>query len=147
MYCNQTDIISIIPEKELINLTQDNPAQSQTVNEDILNENIKLSSEIIDGYVKGKYAVPLSNTPEIIRAIAVDITVYRLYSRRPQKMNDTIKDRYNNALNLLKEVQKGNITLSVQTETGETVELKNITVRSNKNAYSKQFTDRFLAGY
>jgi phage gp36-like protein len=147
MYCNQYDILTRIPERELINLTQDNPTSNSGVDSAILNENISLSSELIDGFVSGKYSIQKDNIPEIIRSIAVDITVYRLYSRRPQKINDTIKTLYTDALNLLKQIQNGTITLSIKSKDEKSIPLKNVTVRSNKTTTNKVFTDNFLAGY
>jgi len=145
MYCTVDDIKMTIPERELINLTQDNPAQNQSVDTVLLEQIITLSGEVIDGYLRSRYTLPLASTPDLIKSLAIDIVVYRLYSRRPTKINDTVKDNYKEALNQLLQVQKGLLMLALDVNNIQ-VELRTNLIRTNKRREDKKFTDNYLSG-
>lgn len=115
-YCTLEKIKSIIPEKELINLTVDNPRNDSVIDENCLNECIKAADSLIDGYIRAKYSLPLSHVPAFIATIAADITAYRLYMRRPKTMPDHIKANYETALKQLLQIKKGDLLLETPQE-------------------------------
>jgi len=108
-YCELADIIAVIPEQTVINLTDD--AGIGELNPDRLDPAIADAGAEIDSYCALRYTVPFDPVPAIIRKCAVDITVYNLYSRCAESIPESRKDRYKNATDLLKNIAKGVITL------------------------------------
>lgn len=60
------------------------------------------SSEEIDGYIGGRYSLPLANVPSNLNRIACDIARYRLYFEQP---TEHVTKLYDDAIAFLKRVQ------------------------------------------
>ena len=110
-YCTQDDILELISEAELIELTQDVTVRTW-IETSRVDRAIADADEEINGYCAKGYSVPFSTVPDLIRKLSVDIAIYNLYSRR-----DTIPElrerRYKSAVKLLENVSKGTVTLGV----------------------------------
>ena len=113
MYCTLADLQAVTPEADLIQLTDD--LESGLVNETVVDAVAADAAELIDGYLRGRYTLPLAPVPGIVRQIAVDLTTYRLYCRRMPTVPDGITARQTNALKLLDAIQKGVLTLGAAT--------------------------------
>lgn len=111
MYCILDDIKGVMADAELIQLTDDTipPAAINVANVD---KAIARADELIDGYLRGRYTLPLSSVSGLIRDLAVDIVVYNLFKRRKKnKMPEAVSDDYKNALKILENIQKGTIAI------------------------------------
>ncbi len=110
MYCTKADILNLLEEQSLVQLTDDegtglvNDARVDTAIADACGE--------IDGYLGARYPLPLGNTPPIIRKHAVDIAIYNLFSRTLGAPEDRLA-RYKNAITFLTTVAKGSISLGL----------------------------------
>lgn len=114
-YTTQAEIQKLIPQSILIQLTDD--TNTGSVNTDNVAEAITNSDDLIDGYLRGRYNVPFTDIPNLLEKLSTDISVYNLYSRRPEsEMPETVKDRYKDALKFLEQIQKGLISLGTDTE-------------------------------
>lgn len=119
MYCTLADIQATVPASDLIQLTDDTvpPAAVNQVNVD---RAITDAGELIDGYLRGRYALPLSPVPGLINTLAADVAVYRLYARRIKLTPpDGVTERYKNALKILEQIQAGKITLGAESTGGD----------------------------
>ena len=113
MYCQLEDIQKQVYQDTLIQLTDDN--QTGEINPDVIDEAIMYSSILIDGYLRGRYILPLSQTPAIISIIAVDLCIFRLYSRRfDTNMPETVKEKYAHSIKMLEQIQKGKLLLGIE---------------------------------
>lgn len=111
MYCTLDDLEKILPESDLIELTDDT-IPPVAVNAANANKAITDSSEMIDGYLRGKYDLPLDPAPGLLNTLCGQIAVYLLYARRHRlEMPEGVNLRYKNAVKTLEEIQKGNIKL------------------------------------
>ena len=108
MYCTQADILEQLQESDLIALTDD--AGSGDADETVLARAIEDAEAEIDSYCGGNYTVPFSPIPKMIRKIAVDMTIYNLFSRRQGAPEDR-KQRYDASVKFLVNVSKGLIAL------------------------------------
>lgn len=115
-YCELPDLLAIIPEKELKNLTNDSPATADKINEYTVGVCMNFADELINAYVRSKYSLPFSYVPVLIKQLAADITAYRVYSRRPKDVPEHIKDNYDKALAILAKIQSGEIILDLASE-------------------------------
>lgn len=108
-YCTLTDLQAVIPQEDLIQLTDDLGAG--VIDTTVVDALAADAAELIDGYLRGRYALPLALVPGIVRQVAVDLTTYRLYCRRMPTVPEGIAARQANAQKLLDAIQKGVLTL------------------------------------
>lgn len=117
-YCASDDIAASISLVKTVQLTDDEGLK--VINSARVNAAIAAADEIINGYMRGRYTVPLSPAPGLICGISVDITVFKLYERRfATEMPDSIQKRYDNAIKLLREIQAGTVVLDIQMPASE----------------------------
>lgn len=122
-YCTKADLLGLIPEETIIQLTDDHGAGA--VDDDIIDQAIADADAEIDGYCGERYTLPFSPVPVIIKKASVDIAIYNLYGRRQGAPEDRTK-RYDNAVKLLRDISAGKVTLgaSAPEETAQdTVEI------------------------
>ena len=113
-YCTIDNIKGIMSEQDLIQLTDDHDSGAEVIVSANVNKAISDAGEMIDGYIRARYALPLSPMPGLIATLACDIVVYRLYARRTKLTPpEGVSERYKNALKLLGQIQKGEIDLGV----------------------------------
>lgn len=141
-YCNRTDIGNSIPELTLLQLSNDDPAAEQP-NESVIEDGVRQAEELVDGYLRGRYVLPLDPVPTVLRDAVVYLTRHWLYQRRPEGVvPDAVKDSRKDTIKLLESIRDGVVTLGMPTgqaapEPGE------VRVRSRR----KQFTDDVWKGY
>ena len=140
-YCTSDDIEIQIGKNSLVQLTNDDNTQ-QTVDSVVVEEALIYSSTLIDGYLRGKYNLPLNTQFPLLSVIAIDICIYRLYSRRIYTdMPETISENYKNAIRTLEQLKKGVITL----ETSESTEVKTSgEYRTNKTELDRIFNKKVI---
>ena len=72
---------------------------------------IQDATEEINGYIGGRYALPLPNVPSNLERMACDIARYRLYFQQP---TDEVRQRYEDAIAFLKRVADNKAHLQIQ---------------------------------
>lgn len=141
-YCTRADIGKAIPELTLTQLSNDDPAAMQP-DEAVIEDGVRQAEELVDGYLRGRYNLPLDPVPTVLRDAAVYLTRHWLYQRRPEgALPEAVKDSRRDTLKLLESIRDGLITLGMSTgqaapEPGE------IRVRSRR----AQFSDRRWESY
>ena len=119
MYCTIDDIEKHTSSPTLIQLSSDDGQEA--VNRVVVEEAILYASTLIDGYLRGRYSLPLDTHFPLLRIIAIDLSVYRLYSRRMRnEMPEVIETAYKSAIATLRDIQKGVISLQSEKDTLET---------------------------
>jgi phage gp36-like protein len=142
-YCTINDLKKIVPEQDLIELTDDTVPAAAIVTANV-DKAIADAGEMIDGYLRVRYSLPLDPAPGLINTLACDIAVYRLYARRVKLTPpEGVTERYKNALALLKQIQKGEITLGAGAEV--TLEASNDSV--SVKAEDRLFTRKTMEHY
>ncbi len=140
-YCTLEDIQIRIGTLPLAQLTNDNGNDNQ-IDTIVCEEALIYSSTLIDGYLRGKYSLPLNTHFPLLKVIALDLSVYRLFSRRIYtEIPETISENYKNAIKTLELLKKGVITL----ETESDINLKSTgEYRTNKTELDKLFNKRVI---
>lgn len=111
-YCTIEDIKKLLPEAQLIRLTDDE--STGEVNTDRAQEAIDSAAEEIDGWIGERVALPLSKAIPMLTKFNVDMAIYHLYSRYAEKMPETRETRYKDAVKTLEKIAEGRISLGVQ---------------------------------
>lgn len=108
-YCAQADLP--LDETTLIQLTDD--TGSGVVNAGLVTDAINRQAELIDGYLRGRYTLPLENPPSLLKDINADLAVHWLHRRRTAgaELPEGIKDAHKTALKLLEQMQAGKLLL------------------------------------
>lgn len=68
------------------------------------------ASDVIDGYLAGRYALPLVTVPALIAALAEDLAIWRIH---PYEPDPKLKADYEAAMRSLRDIAAGTIRLPV----------------------------------
>ena len=138
MYCTLADLLKQIPERTLIQLTNedmdfDTPA---TVDTDVVNSCIVYADELIDAHLRGRYTLPLAEVPTVLRGIAIALSRFQLYDRRPEgDLPDTVKDGNKEARRQLEAIRDGKLTLGLQSTQKDVPESGEIRARARRPTF------------
>ena len=102
-YCTQSDLITMIPLKELAELTADS---GDTPDSQVADEAIHRADAEIDAYLGMRYTLPLSPLPDQVKGLSIDMALYHLYSRR-SVVPTVRRQKYEAAISFLKLVAEG----------------------------------------
>lgn len=107
-YATAQDLIDRFGETELIELTD--LSGSGALDATAIARALADADAEINGYLAGKYSLPLSNTPPILIKFAGDIARYQLYDTRA---SEQVMQRYKDAIAFLKSVSNGTASLGI----------------------------------
>jgi len=113
-YCTQQDMIDRIGEEDLIQLTDRN--QTGVIDALVLGKAIDDATDTINAYLSSRYTLPLAVVPAVLTRLCCDMARYYLYGHEAP---ESVNDRNNAALDLLKSIAKGQIDLAVGETSGE----------------------------
>ncbi|MFL1515293.1 gp436 family protein [Pseudomonas prosekii] len=114
-YCTRDDLGNAIPLMTLTQLSNDDPAALQP-NESVINDSVRQAEELADGYLRGRYSLPLAQVPTVLRDAVVYLARHWLYLRRPEgALPDAVKDSRKDTLKLLESIRDGVVTLGLTT--------------------------------
>lgn len=137
-YCTIDDIETQTSTPTLIQLTSDDGQEA--VDRVVAQEAILYSSTLIDGYLRGRYSLPLDTHFPLLRILAIDLSIHRLYTRRMRdEMPKVIENNYKNAIATLKDVQKGVISLQSENDSLETAGFNAEEYKTNKQIIDRLF--------
>lgn len=94
----------------------------------------------IDGYLSGRYQVPLTTVPRLIVGIACDLARYFLYD---DIVTDGVKKRFDDAIKMLESISKGSISLGTDSAQNAAQHLQGV----KYSAPGRVFNDSSLEGY
>lgn len=108
-YATRQDMIDSFRETELVQLTNEQVEESTVIDDTVLTKALQRASDEIDGYLAGRYALPLATVPANLVGICCDIARYRLYDDRA---TEQVTKRYDDAVKYLKALATGTISLT-----------------------------------
>ena len=111
-YASVQDMINRYPNRDLVQLTNEDPAAT-TVNAAPITLALADASAEIDGYIEARFALPLSDPPAVLNRLATDIAMYRLQTLRPLHDLQDARQRYEDAIAMLGKVASGALTLGI----------------------------------
>ena len=128
-YCSISDIQAVIANDDLVQLTND--SGSDTVDTNKINDAVSYVENVIDGYLRGRYDLPLASIPDELRYLTIDFVVYKLYSRRMYtEIPESVRRKYEEVIKTLEKIQKGSFNLGI--ESSEAFEQP--TLKTNKDS-------------
>jgi phage gp36-like protein len=118
-YATPQDIINRYPNRDLVQLTNEDPTIT-TINSTVLQQALDDASAEVDGYLGGRFTLPLTDPPEVLNRLACDVAIYRLQSLRPIHDLVDARRRYDDAIAMLTKVATGEMTLGIGVDGHET---------------------------
>jgi len=109
-YAVKQDMIDRFGERELVQLTNRDDHAATAIDDPALDQALADASAEIDGYLAGRYVLPLDPVPLMLKRNCCEIARYHLYGER---VIDTVAKRYDAVIAYLRAVGKGDITLGV----------------------------------
>lgn len=107
-YCKIQDLIERFGNEELVEISDhENTGERNDV---AVQQAIDDANAEIDGYLAGRYQLPMENPPQILAKVACDISRYNLYD---EGATEAIEKRYNDAIRYLRSAAKGEVSLGV----------------------------------
>ncbi|MBM4274589.1 MAG: DUF1320 domain-containing protein [Deltaproteobacteria bacterium] len=107
-YCTLDDLKNLISETELAQLTAESGEEPDP---EVVAWAIAQAGGEIDSYLAERYRVPLSEVPSQVQALAADMSIYHLYTRRSVAPRAR-RQKYEAAVAFLKEVIAGRAVLA-----------------------------------
>jgi phage gp36-like protein len=107
-YCSEDDLLKMIPQSELAELTAESGEVPDSL---IIMDAIDKAGGEIDAYLGVKYVVPLAAPPAQVKALAVDLAIYHLYSRR-SVVPPVRQQKHEAAVAFLKQVAAGQLVIA-----------------------------------
>ena len=117
MYTTPEILIDKYGVQHLINLTIKEPTGEETEPDStVIEREISRVDGIIDGYLRSRYTLPLSEVPPELAGYAEDMAIARIYGCMPERtVPEDVTRAAKEAVAWLRDVQKGLATLSIAT--------------------------------
>jgi phage gp36-like protein len=109
-YCTLAQLTERYGEPMLVELTDRADPPADEIDTAAVDRALADTDAAIDGYLKGRYLLPLSATPPLLSDLALAIAVYKLHRSTAAAK---IKDDYQQALKTLAQIATGVVRLDV----------------------------------
>lgn len=109
-YATEQEFTDAFGEQLTIELTNLEDPSATTINTDVFDRVATDSDSLINSYLAGRYPLPLSTIPGVIRTIALDIYRYKLGHNA---MEEDVRQRYEDALRQLRDIAQGVMNLGL----------------------------------
>ncbi|MEC4724520.1 DUF1320 family protein [Shewanella sp. D64] len=112
VYATSAQMIARFGEDELVSLT-DRDGSAEGIVGSVLDVALNDATALINGYLAGRYTLPLVTAPEMLERLSCDIARYGLYDNGA---SEQVSKRFDDAVRFLEMVAAGRITLGITTE-------------------------------
>lgn len=106
-YASLQNMVDRFGEEELASLA---PHSNESFDADKVSLALSDAEAVIDGYIAKRYSLPVPVIPPVVTGISCDIARYFLYTDDPQEI---VKERYQSAIKVLKDIANGTISLPI----------------------------------
>lgn len=114
MYIAPEDLSRAVSRNELIQLTRDDGRGAEP-DAEILQAAIEYASDLIDGYLRGRYSLPLQSVPTILPPLCINLARHFLHSRRLNRADfpKPLENAYSATIKTLEQIRDGKIHLGI----------------------------------
>jgi phage gp36-like protein len=139
MYCTVNDLVSRFDLDELIQLTDS--SGTGIIDADVVNAAILDASATIDGYIGGRYPLPLTAVPTVLTRICANVARYNLYDN---SVTEVVQNNYTDALKFLMSVAKGDIRLGLSVDAQQPESDSLIVMESGGSVFNRNDSKGFI---
>ena len=114
MYIIADDLAQAMSRAELVQLTNDDP-RTTSPNADVVQAALRYASDLIDGYMRGRYPLPLQEVPTVLQPLCINIARHFLHSRRINRADfpKVLETGYTATIKTLEQIRDGKIHLGI----------------------------------
>lgn len=109
-YASQAELVARYGEKFLVSLTDRTTPPAGTIDASVIDRALADTDAAIDGFLLGRYVLPLAATPPLLGDLALSIAIYKLHRRSP---DEKITADYDAAMKTLRDIANGTVRLNV----------------------------------
>jgi phage gp36-like protein len=109
-YCTIDQLVTRYTESLLLQLTDRAQPSAGAIDEDVVARALTDTDATIDGYLAGRYVLPLAETPALLVDLAQAIAIYKLHPYTPEQK---IGDDYKAAMAELRQIASGTVRLPI----------------------------------
>lgn len=109
-YITQAQLEERYGERMLVQLTDRSVPAAGVIDAAAVNRAIADTAAAIDGFLAGRYSLPLASVPPLLTDLAGAIAIYKLHRK---VSDDKIRTDYEDAMKRLRDIASGTIRLSV----------------------------------
>ncbi|MEM4625654.1 MAG: DUF1320 domain-containing protein [Candidatus Pacearchaeota archaeon] len=123
MYCTKEDVYSQMDQRVVAGYLR-NTGETGNEWETRLNDIITKATDEINGYLRGRYSLPLNHVPGFIRDLCVRIVKYKIVSRKGYTSNspeEGIAKDYQGVVKILEKIRDGDVDIGISTNEAESV--------------------------
>ncbi|WP_087022413.1 gp436 family protein [Thaumasiovibrio subtropicus] len=143
-YCNALDMIERYGTEELAQLTNQGVNHDDTaIDTQTLDRAIDDACATIDGYIGGRYRLPLPTLPRILTRFACDLARYYLYDDVLDEAHQAHK-RHQEAISYLKSVSKGLVQLGFDDNHTKADTNNSATITSSGSVFARDQSKGFI---
>lgn len=107
-YANVDQLTDRFGERMLLQLTDRAQPPTGLIDQEVVDRALANTDAVIDGYLAGKYRLPLSEVPPLVIDLAEVIAIYKLH---PSEPDPKIAKDYEHALKTLLQISQGAVKL------------------------------------
>lgn len=114
MYINADDLAKAMSKTELVQLTNDEPRATEP-NAEVVQAAIAYACDLVDGYLRGRYPLPLQSVPTVLPPLVINIARHFLHSRRINRADfpKVLGTSYTATLKMLEMIRDGKLHIGV----------------------------------
>lgn len=110
-YASLQDLIDRYGERLLLQVADRADPPAGVIDTVVVDRALGDADAVIDGYLAGRYVLPLSAVPPLLVPIAQSIAIYKLHTYQPE---EKIRDEYRDAIADLVRISSGVIGVPVE---------------------------------
>jgi phage gp36-like protein len=139
-YALQADLEERFGTAEIVRLTDRADPPTGVIDPVVVARALADAEAEVNGYIASRYTLPLEIVPEILKRMTCDVARYLLYD---DVAPDQIRDRYKDAVSLLKGIADGKVSLGLVTAPAVQGETNTLAARTKDKTFSKDALDGF----
>ncbi|NNG44975.1 DUF1320 domain-containing protein [Pseudoalteromonas sp. NEC-BIFX-2020_002] len=128
-------------ERDLIYLSEREDTPADVINTAIIEQAINDASDVINGYLAGRYELPLVTVPNLLEQFCCDIARYKLGTN---DVPEHVETRYKDAIKFLMSVAKGELSIGVDALGQDAKVQDTATIQSAGSVFAREKTKGFI---
>jgi len=128
-------------ERDLIYLSERDDGPADVINTAVIEQAINDASDVINGYLAGRYELPLVTVPNLLEQFCCDITRYKLGTN---DVPEHVETRYKDAIKFLMSVAKGELSIGVDALGQDAKVQDTATIQSAGSVFAREKTKGFI---
>ncbi|MFK3859290.1 gp436 family protein [Pseudoalteromonas rhizosphaerae] len=128
-------------ERDLIYLSERDDAPADVINTAVVEQAINDASDVINGYLAGRYELPLVTVPNLLEQFCCDIARYKLGTN---DVPEHVETRYKDAIKFLMSVAKGELSIGVDALGQDAKVQDTATIQSAGSVFAREKTKGFI---